>query len=411
MNIAKNLKVCICHTDFRVYWPARLEAFHEYCHLRGGELVVLEIAGLGSPYSFSVPQRPAGIDWRCVYPDVRAERLNCYKASRAVVRRLAEINPDVVIAGALAYPSGVAAIRWGNLYGRGVVVMDNARRVDVPRGRLVNWVKSRIYQEVDALFLPAPSHVPDYKSWGVSEKVMHFGVNVVDNESFLDGVKVARLSEAEHRRRLKLPKRYLLGVGRQILQKNWMTLLEAWLGFKKRQPSSELNLVLVGNGPERSKLEDRIRSAGMKDVHLHDFVSQDEVVRYYALAEASILPSRGETWGVVVNEAMASGLPVIVSRQCGCASTLVRDGENGWLIDSQKVDSIEEAICGLECASKLQLAEMGAKSREIISEWGLNRFCEGAWAAAQQALAAPRRPFNLVNTTIVNLWNGRYRPT
>ena len=374
-------------------------------------MAVVEISGKGSPYFFSGETTAIREWWHCIHPERRMEDLSSAESASQLTSMFDVVNPDVILCGAIAYPSGAVAVRWANRNGRRVVVMDDARRVDVPRGRLVNWVKSRIYQEVDALFLPAPSHVPDYKSWGVSEKVMHFGVNVVDNESFLDGVKVARLSEAEHRRRLKLPKRYLLGVGRQILQKNWMTLLEAWLGFKKRQPSSELNLVLVGNGPERSKLEDRIRSAGMKDVHLHDFVSQDEVVRYYALAEASILPSRGETWGVVVNEAMASGLPVIVSRQCGCASTLVRDGENGWLIDSQKVDSIEEAICGLECASKLQLAEMGAKSREIISEWGLNRFCEGAWAAAQQALAAPRRPFNLVNTTIVNLWNGRYRPT
>ena len=412
VNRPDSMKICVCHTDLRLYWPDRLVAFEAFCRQRGAELAVVEISGKGSPYSFAGERADQPSWWHCLYPDKRMEDLNFRECTRKVGEKLTELNIDVVIAGALAFPSGAGAVRWGVRTGGKVVIMDNARRVDVPRSWFVNWIKRRIYQEVDAVMLPAQSHTADYRFWGIKAESMHFGLNVVNNSFFQNGSRLTRDAPDHHRERLGLPGRFLLGVGRQVSKKNWMMLLDAWDIFHNKNPHSDLGLVLVGGGPEHEKLKARARSIDECNVHFHPFASRQEMLSYYGLAEAVVLPSRaGETWGLVVNEAMASGLPVLVSRQCGCASTLVDDGVNGWLVDADSVDSIEEAICGLECASKLQLAEMGAKSREIISEWGLNRFCEGAWAAAQQALTAPRRPFNLVNTTIVNLWNGRYRPT
>lgn len=412
MNRYRNPKICVCHTDLRLYWPDRLVAFEAFCREKGALLEVVEIAGQGSPYSFTKERASHAEWWHCLHPAKGMEELGSFACSREVGAKLLELETDVAIGGALAFPSGAGVVKWGLKTAKKVVIMDDARLADVPRSRLVNWIKRRIYQEVDAVLLPAPGHVADYAFWGIPARSLHFGLNVVNNDLFRDSARAVRASEIYHRTQLQLPERYLLGVGRQVEKKNWMALLNAWGGFKRKHPRSGLDLVLVGGGPDRSKLAERVRSAGWNDVHFHDFTCQKDIGRYYAMAEAVVLPSRvGETWGLVVNEAMACGLPVIVSRQCGCASTLVKEGVNGWMVDAESMESMELAIRGLANAPRDRLVEMGRSSSRIIGEWGLSRFCEGAWYAVQYALAAPKRPSNPVNSILVNLWNGRYRPT
>ena len=408
----KKLRICICHTDLRIYWEDRLLTFAAYCRDKGAELSVIEIAGKGSPYSFATSGPDAGKWWHCLHPESQMENLDLAECASEVGVKLTELDVDVVIAGALAYPSGAGAVRWGVATGKKVVIMDNARPVDVPRSRLVNWVKRRVYREVDAVFLPAPSYVEDYGFWSIPVESMHFGLNAVNNNFFMEGARIVREAEAIHRNRLHLPKRFLLGVGRQVKKKNWMILLRAWSVFRLEHAQSDLKLVLLGNGPERANLVTYARSVGCNDVHFLDFVPQKEIVSYYATAEALVLPSQvGETWGLVVNEAMSCGLPVIVSRQCGCSSTLVRQGENGWLVDSENERSIVDAICAMAETHRDRLVQMGANSREIVDHWGLQRFCAGGWSVAQYALNRPSRSTNWIDACIINLWNGRYRPT
>ena len=337
------------------------------------------------------------------------EDLSCYQCANAVGVALDRIRPDVVIAGALAFPSGAGAIRWAIRTNGKVVIMDNARVCDVPRNPLVNWVKRALYREAEGVLLPAPSHVNDYKFWDLPEESMFFGLNAVDNGHFSTKSQEIRSRAPSNRSRLNLPDSYILGVGRQIKQKNWRGLLECWTKFKACNPLSKLELVLVGNGPER---EDLLACVGSNnsEIHFRDFVSQEEMVAYYALAEAMVLPSMGETWGLVVNEAMACGLPVIVSKQCGCALTLVRDGVNGWLVDAGSLDSIVTALTSMAQKKRTDLVEMGRQSAALIENWGLRRFCDGAYGAAVHASGSVRQRRSPLARVISVLWTGRYRP-
>jgi glycosyltransferase involved in cell wall biosynthesis len=261
------------------------------------------------------------------------------------------------------------------------------------------------------MFLPAPSHVPDYEFWGIPKARMFFGLNVVDNDYFVTKAAAFRAHAEEWRPRLRAPQRYVLGVGRQIPKKNWHGLLEAWRRFKQMRPKSDLELVLVGNGPERQALVSKAETAGKsKDVHFHDFASQEVMPAYYALAEALILPSHGETWGLVVNEAMACGLPILVSLECGCAATLVVPGENGWTFPANETQALMQVLLALEDTPSAALERMGQKSWAIINEWGLQRFCAGAWDAVQSARAGRVLPISLLDLLVFKAWDGRYRP-
>ncbi len=115
----------------------------------------------------------------------------------------------------------------------------------------------------------------------------------------------------------------------------------------------------------------------------------DELPAYYGLASAFVMPSLSETWGLVVNEAMAAGLPVIVSDRCGCAPDLVREGRNGLLFDPRDADALAGAM-GHLAHGGADRASMGEASRAIIAGWGPGRFALGLRAAVDAALTAPR---------------------
>jgi glycosyltransferase involved in cell wall biosynthesis len=152
-------------------------------------------------------------------------------------------------------------------------------------------------------------------------------------------------------------------------------------------------LVLLGDGALRPALI-ALRSALGVDasVHLPGFKQYPELPAYYGLAGAFIHASTTEQWGLVVNEAMAGGLPVLVSNRCGCATDLVQSGANGFTFDPLDVDQLARLMRQVS-APGFPLAAFGAESRRIIAQWGPERFARGAQAAAECAQrVGPIRP-------------------
>lgn len=406
------MRIAIAHTDFRLYWPARLNALSQFLDAKGHILHVVEIAGKGSPYAFAgYTKERALLDWTCLFPEKTMESIPGREASSALFTKLEELRPDVVLAGAIAFPSGAAAVRWCKARNRGVIIFDNARLQDVPRSWPVNFIKRHIYRNVDAVLAPAPSHAAAFECWGVTPPRIFYGLNVIDNEWFASKVGKLRNGVGTIMADLDLPKKYILGVGRLIAKKNWVGLVNAFVLARKEGLGSGWSLVLVGDGPVKADLEELCRRPGYENVHLHPFASQEDLCQYYATASGLVLPSRfGETWGLVVNEAMACGLPVLVSKECGCAETLVDNGGNGYLFSPDVKESMVEALSRFMCLSDMQRNAMGERSREIISMWSLDSFVQGAWAAIQYAQSHPLPAPTLLDALIIHFWRGRYRP-
>ena len=407
------MKLILCHTDYRIYWPARLRALTDFLADKAIDMKIVEVAGKGSPYAFASSQSKTGNNnWKVIYPQDSMEDIAPLRASIELFKVLEGWNPDIVLAGPIAFPSGATAVRWATYRKKHVIIADNVRVADVPRNALVNWVKRRIYANVDAVLIPAPSHIPDYEFWGVPRERMFFGLNAIDNDFFSIRSEKARAEAQRLRSEWNLPGKFLLGVGRQVPKKNWLTLIKAWNLHRQRYADSSMHLVLVGNGPDRTTLENTVRSSGLQDVHLRDFASQEDVAALYGLAHGLVLPSRhGETWGLVVNEAMACGLPVLVSRECGCAATLVEEGINGWCFAPDAAEEMAACLLKLSDLSPQQRDRMGRRSREIIANWGLMRFCQGVLEAIGCVQRQPIRKPSFLDRAILHLWKGRYRPT
>ena len=186
------------------------------------------------------------------------------------------------------------------------------------------------------------------------------------------------------------PSAYFLTSCRFVPEKNLLRLLAGYARYRQAVPDA-WDLVLLGDGPLAGQIRSTLNQLGLEgSVHLPGFKQYEELPAYYALAGAFVLPSVSEPWGLVVNEAMAAGIPVLVSARCGCAQDLVHDGRNGWTFDPFDVEGLAALMARVSQLTPEQRLEMGCASQEIIARWKPETFAEGLWRAVEAAQAAPR---------------------
>ena len=148
--------------------------------------------------------------------------------------------------------------------------------------------------------------------------------------------------------------------------------------------------MLLGDGELRPSIESHIAELDLlQDVRLPGFKQYGELPAYYGLAGAFVHASTTEQWGLVVNEAMASGLPVLVSERCGCARDLVKDGINGFTFDPYDVDELARLMQQVTAMTEERRRAMGRSSQTIVADWGPERFADGLFQAVQFALNRP----------------------
>jgi len=394
------VKVVITHTDFRIYWPARLNTLTLFLNKKGIGLEIVEIAGAGSPYAFSGDSASRPTNWHCLFPDKRMEDISPIDANIALRRKLNYLQPDIVFAGAIAFPSGSSAVSYAVERKKKVIIFDNARLEDVPRSWLVDFIKKRIYSCTDAVLCPSEAWNPTFTYFGFQQHQIFYGLNVVDNSFWNEQNLIGPSNSASG---------YILTVGRQIPIKNFQFLLKAY-GDYSAKTTNPKELIMVGDGPEHWSLADYAKINSLNTVKFLPFKSQSELKSIYRRAAYFVLASHGETWGLVVNEAMASGLPVLVSNQVGCASTLVQDGVNGYTFSPNNVNELADLLIRMDGLNAQERMEMGEKSKEIINDWGLDRFCQGAYDAIQFVSGSAVKKPGVVTKLILKLWKGRYRP-
>src|SRR5690606_3509016 len=173
-----------------------------------------------------------------------------------------------------------------------------------------------------------------------------------------------------------------LCISRFITKKNLTRLISAYGSYVRRGGTRKLNL--LGSGEVESALSEQSKILQLDErVELRDIVQYEKVPKHVPSAINLILPSTTDQWGLVVNEAMASELPVLVSQNCGCAVDLVRDKENGCIFDPFRVDDIADKMLFMSGISEAEWKEMGHVSKAIIANWDLKDFSQGLYDACR----------------------------
>jgi len=286
-----------------------------------------------------------------------------------------------------------------------MIVMSESARQDEPRTRWKETIKRRIVDLYSAALVGGKRHVEYLVELGMPVDRIFTGYDVVDNNYFRQKTQEVRGQKSDVRNLYGLPENYFLASARFIEKKNLPRLISAYAEYRRRSLVSSGNapwdLVLLGDGPLRETLNTQLSTLNLhRHVHLPGFKRYDELPVYYALAKAFVHVSTTEQWGLVVNEAVASGLPVIVSDRCGCVPELVNG--NGFTFDPFAEHELSERLLRLALLRDDERKSLGDASCKIAANFAPDRFGEGLEQAAQLALSHPRQG-SLLSRTLVKL--------
>jgi glycosyltransferase involved in cell wall biosynthesis len=305
------------------------------------------------------------------------KRIGRYNAllNRGVGRALTAAAPDVILCGGYSYVAAWQALLWARVHNTPFLLWSESNLQDQRRGHvLVEFLKNEFLHRCGGFVVPGQSAREYLQAHRIKEDLIFIAPNAVDNDFFAAAAAAVRRNAAARRKELILPDRYFLFAGRLVREKGVFELLSAYAKLDERL-RQQIGLVFVGDGPSRRQLEEQAVSISPGEVRFAGFAHREQLAAYYALAEILILPTYTDPWGLVVNEAMACGLPAIVSRVAGCAADLVKENWNGLLIPPRDISSLATALESL--GSRLEECEaMGANSRQHIAlyspvEWSL----------------------------------------
>ncbi len=403
------MKLLLAFLSFGPYHQTRLRA----CRYSGYEIVGLSMA------KRQEENRWTGVEDASIVYATEARPLE--DVSPREWRKLLEpvldnIAPDVCAVAGYSHPSMLSLIMHCTRRGIPWILMSDSQEIDEPRTLWKEWIKSRVVRLAAAGFAAGRRHVEYLAKLGIPANECEIGYDVVNNTFFTEESAKWRMHDTT-----ALP--YFLASARFIPKKNLPGLLSAYASYATSKTTREIAdggpkpgtwpLCILGDGEQKSALivhchelclkviecapwehsefsEFRPITSGL--VFLPGFRQIEELPRFYAGAAAFVHASTSEQWGLVVNEAMASGLPVIVSNRCGCAPDLVFEGENGWTFDPTDREALASLLTKVADLPENERAALGEASRRIIANWGPVRFAAGLAAAANRALrVGPRR--------------------
>lgn len=421
------MRVVLSYLNFGPYHVRRLEA----CREAGLQVHGLAMAREQSEYGWQTIDDPS---LHYAFRDQPLEAIPASAWVRPLERILTELKPDVCAVAGYSHP---AMLTLANLCLRHQipwVMMSDSQEIDEPRRGWQEWIKSRIVRLASSGFAAGSPHVDYLERLGMERDKCCVGYDVVDNDYFAnEAVNWRRQMNGNERLDKSLPITprllnfnylpYFLASNRFIEKKNLFRLLDAYARYsqsdlvaggsghsedaqhatdKDQQRALPWDLCMLGDGELREKLLAHCETLGLyvateapwegpasnrqlPKVYFPGFRQIDELPRFYAHAGVFVHASTSEQWGLVVNEAMASSLPVIVSNRVGCVKDLIEEGCNGFTFDPYSVEQLTGLLFKVS-ALGFPLASLGSESSRRIKDWGLNRFTSGLKNSARKAM-------------------------
>ncbi len=355
------------------------------------QLKVAIVHNIISPYRtpfFSRLSRQPGIDLTVLYCDrshkerrwnVVEPSLFSYKTMRGITvelgRPILHFNPqviwriiadryDVVVLGGISDPTTLLAYLVGKIRGIPIVIWSEETNFGKWKNLAFTSMKKLLVRNASALVTPGIRSRRFHLALGADDRAIFIAPNAVDvrmDESSLNPTPDA-VSPPQKKDQ---PKRVVLYIGQLVERKGVRHLIEAYR--KLRVDMSDIALVLVGEGPQRKLLEEMCMASATEDVLFTGWVSDEVKYSYYQTSSVFVLPTLEDVWGLVVNEAMAFGLPIVCSSAAGASDDLVIDGRNGFIVPPNDPESIYNALRRI-LSSPALMKSMKKESVKIVNE-------------------------------------------
>ena len=295
-----------------------------------------------------------------------------------IVREVASGRYDVLWVHGYAHTTTWLAVVAARARGMRVLIRDEQTLLHTRplRKRLLKSIALRaLYSQAAALFIGEQNR-RYFRRYGMPESRMFAAPYCVDNAHFQTEARALAPRRDDLRARFGIADDapIVLFSGKLIEKKQPLMLIEA---FARVRRTHRCALLMVGDGPLRAAAVQLVARLCVSDVHFAGFLNQNEISQAYSAADLFVLPSQlHETWGLVVNEAMNFGLPVIVSDKVGCAADLVHDGRNGFVVPHESVERLAASIETL-VADRVKRARFGEESRRIVSQYSIEAAADG----------------------------------
>jgi glycosyltransferase involved in cell wall biosynthesis len=303
------------------------------------DLTVIYAARTVASRDWHVPLHHRAVFLRGVaIPGVRGLLRHDYPITPGIAHALGRSHPDIVVVSGWSTFSSQVAVGWCRLHRIPYVLQVESHDLD-PRPRWRRHVKDTIATPVirGAASVLAVGSAARESALARGAKSVRVFANTIDVEQWIQ--RADRLSRSRHDELL------VLSVGRDAPEKAFDTLAAACV------------------------------EAGVRLETVRGGLREEELARRYVEADVFALLSRHEPWGVVVNEAAASGLPLVLSDRVGAAYDLLLDGENGFLVPADDVAAAADALRRLAADPELR-RRMGERSRELVRAWGYDASVE-----------------------------------
>jgi len=270
--------------------------------------------------------------------------------------RLARIRPDAIIAGELGARTLQATLyRFCSSKTRIVIWATLSEVTELARGRIRRLLRSFMLPRADAILVNGTSGERYVRSFGVSEGRIFTAPQTTDMRGFL-AIPLGRDKDCQRR---------ILYCGQLIERKGLQFFVRTLGHWAEQYPSEQVEFWLVGDGPLRTQLESSPTPTNLSLKFIGN-VAYHELPAWYAQAGILALPTLADEWGLVVNEALASGVPVLGSVYSQAVEELVRDGENGWTFRPERTGEMFAALGRALTTPEPRLNEMRARARRSI---------------------------------------------
>jgi glycosyltransferase involved in cell wall biosynthesis len=294
-----------------------------------------------------------------------------------IIERIDDFFPDAILIYGWSFQSHLKAMRHYKkkkkiiFRGDSTLIDKQPLYKEFIRSLFLKWV----YHYVDYALYVGKNNYDYFKKSGLKTKQLVYAPHAVDNDRFSDNdVSYHKQAEALRQKMDITSQRIVfLFAGKLEEKKDPIALLKS---FVQSGADKFANLVIVGNGVLEKQLKEEY--GNFPSIFFLEFQNQSQMPVIYHLADVFVLPSKGpgETWGLSVNEAMACGLPVLVSNKCGCAPDLVSNSENGYIFKANDIDDLSSKLKLFIEAGKAGLKKMGECSKKKIADFSFEKFCE-----------------------------------
>lgn len=261
--------------------------------------------------------------------------------NRGVFKMLFKNNPDIVITSGYDSLAYWQAFLYGKVFRKKFILWNETTLLSVGSLRGIRKLLKKIIIKGSDKYIASGVEAKKYLGYlGAEIENIHISISTVDVNYFRNTTLKDRNNKDYLMRRKKYPEYLILYVGQLIKRKGIIQVLKALDNL--RDP--EIGLIIVGSGPQEKELKKFCEEKNLNDIFFEGFQQQEMLPKYYALADIFILPSFKEVWGLVVNEALASGLYVLSSKYAGASYDLIKEGWNGEIFDPNDIAEIIDLI-------------------------------------------------------------------